>query len=322
MADITDTSPGFDAEMLVEPNASGAVPNAVTGGTYTFDASSERILFDSESLQRVTNMVDATGIRGTRCRHNSRIVTGTYSVSGSIVMRPGQDEIDLWLPRIMYGTEQASDKFPLADTAPATAYFAVLIDRVADIHQYGDCLVNRATFSASSGNPLVLTLEIIGMTESLPSWPGSPPNEWGVDEDADSNPILMSTGTLTLNSNTYQFEDFEVVIDNFLDAPFRNNETAAKFTPQDRLVTLRVNMDYTATSTLYGAETAIAGDIDFIPATNKSLKFNFGKLIAPKVSPVVTGKTPIMNNITFTAYGDDYTDYTDYELYITNDSTA
>jgi len=300
---------GFDAEMLVEPGVS----------THTFDASSERIIFDSESMRRTTSMVDGTGIRGTRTRHYGRITAGNYSVAGDIVFRPGQTEINNWLPRILFGTE-STDDFPFADDIPDASYFGVLIDKGGDIHQYNDCVVSRATFSASAGQALVVRLEIVGKTETLPSWPGSPPAVFAAAED--SLPILMSSGTLTLGGNTYYFEDFECVIDNMIDVQFRNSASAVALVPQDRMVTLRCNMDYQDTNVLYGAETAIAGTLDFVPVTDQHVTFTFPKLIAPKETPVVTGKTAIMNNITFTAYGDDYTDYTDNELYITNDLTG
>jgi hypothetical protein len=283
MADITGTSAGWDAELLVEPATGVTIPSNVDGSGYTFDSSSERYVFDSEDLRRTTEMIDATGIRGTRTKHYGRVVAGNYTVAGSITMRPGQTQIDTWLPRILYGTEETGHHFPV--------------------------------------EALVMTLEIFGMSEAIGvSIPGSAPAAFTYN--ADSLPVLFSTGTLTLGSDTYLFEDFEVVIDNMVEVQFRNSATALAFVPLDRVVTMRVNMDYTATSTFYGAETAVAGTLNFVPTGGTSFGFVFPKLIAPKETPVVPGKVTIMNDITFTAYGDDYTDYTDSELYIINDETS
>jgi hypothetical protein len=267
-------------------------------------------------------MIDATGIRGTRTKHYGRVVAGNYTVAGSITMRPGQTQIDTWLPRILYGTEETGHHFPVDETPTNPGdYFAVMIDKVGDVHQYNDCIVNRCTFSGSAGEALVMTLEIFGMSEAIGvSIPGSAPAAFTYN--ADSLPVLFSTGTLTLGSDTYLFEDFEVVIDNMVEVQFRNSATALAFVPLDRVVTMRVNMDYTATSTFYGAETAVAGTLNFVPTGGTSFGFVFPKLIAPKETPVVPGKVTIMNDITFTAYGDDYTDYTDSELYIINDETS
>jgi len=297
-------SQGYESQLLIEPGQS----------THTFDSDSERYTYDSESIRRVTRMVELYGLRGTREKNYARVKTDVYTVGGGLVMRPGQKEIENWLHRIFYGAEESPSDYALADYIPASAYFGTLIDKGGDIHQFNDCVVSRCSFSSSSGQALTMRLDIVGKTESLPSWPGSVPDVFAYDSN--SLPVLMSTGTLTLDSTEYNFEDFELVIDNAVSARFGYEETAQQFTPTDRSVTLRVNMDYE--STFYGAETPITGSIEFVPEAGKSFKFTFPKLIAGKVTPVVVGKRAIMNNVTLTAYADDYTDYTDYETYVTN----
>ena len=290
---------GYAGRLLIEPGQS----------THTFDASSERYTFDSETIRRQTSMLELLGLRGERDKYYGRVTNGRYSVSGGLTMRPGEAGLAQWLPRAFYGASE----YDLDNSIPASAYFGVLIDKVADIHQFNDCVVSRCVFRGSAGQALTMQLDIVGMTETLPAWPGGEPDEFTYATD--ELPILFNTGTLTLDDTEHYFEDFELTIDNAVVPRFGYEETAQTLTPADRVVTLRVNMDYE--SNFYGAETAITGSLEFVPQTTNEFGFHFPKLIAGKSTPVVTTKGPVMNNVTFTAYADTYTHYTDYELYVT-----
>ena len=99
---------GAMSRLYVEP---GAAP-------HTFDSSSESYEFLYETLQKHGRIVGGSAIRGTRSSASERTRAGAYQVGGRIAMNVDAASLDLWLPRILGGTESA-DSFPLAESLPA-----------------------------------------------------------------------------------------------------------------------------------------------------------------------------------------------------------
>jgi len=265
------------------------------------DTSSEPYEFVSESLRQTVERSESEGIRGTRSRHGERVSQGLKRVGGSITMNPTPTELDRLLPRIL-GAAESSDSFALAETLPE---FLVCIDRIAKVHTYAGCKVSRATFAGSAGQKVTLTLDIVGKTETEGN-AGTFPSVTIDLEDV----YMFFQGVLTLNSTATAFESFSLVIDNVLDAQFRNSQTATDITPSDRIVELTVTVPYTsAESALYTTPstggvglTGIAGVLEFTNGSNE-LTFTLNSLKPQSQTPVVNNRTgEIQQQITYRAY--------------------
>ncbi|MEQ8788876.1 MAG: phage tail tube protein [Pirellulaceae bacterium] len=296
---MAEASQGVQARLCMEP---GAAP-------HTFDASSEPYEFLAESLRKRTALLDTSGIRGTRSHHAARTRVGAHAVSGSISLHPSPGDLDHLLPRIL-GADEASDVFVLAETLPS---FGVLIDRVAETFQYTDCRVSKATFRGSAGGLVLLVLDIVGVAEvtgvSFPSLL--------LDTTAQAAPYTFSDGVLTLQSAQRQMMDFELVIDNGLQARFTNSQTATSIVPQDRIVTLKTTNPFTSDEVdLYGQPAVGAAGSLMLTNGQMSTTFAFAALQSPDTSPVVPGKQeiPLVLEMTARMTG------TTRELIVTNDS--
>lgn len=277
-----------------------------------FDTSSEAFEFQSESLRKTTEHLDASGIRGTRSHFSGRVRQNVDRISGSIVMQPVPEELDNLLPRILGASESSSDNFKLAETIPT---FHVMIDRIAKVFTYSTVVVSRAIFTASQGQAMQLTLELEAGTETVSAAGGFPsitPSE--------TAPYIFSDGVMTIGGTGYDIFEFTLTVDNVVDTErFMNSTTRANIPAQDRIVTLSARFPYTSDETaLYDQE--VGGLAANLTLTNGgySTKFIFGRLQSPAESPLVTGKTEVFLEINATARKSGAQD----ELEIVHDSTA
>lgn len=296
------SSQGAQTALYVEPGAA----------SHTFDTSSERYAFLSESIRKLGTIVESEGIRGTRSRHEVMTREGTYEVGGEIVLEPSPLDLDLWLPRIL-GAAESTDTFALAETLPA---FGVLVDREGGTFEYTDCKVNKATFRAGANGLVQLALDIFGVTEVT----GTSAPAVSLGTAAGNYPYIFHDGVLTLQSSARAMMDFELVIDNRLSRRFTNSQTATDLTAQDRLITLRTTNPFTATemSALYNqAVGGAAGTLVFTNG-NCSTTFTFGKLQVPAESPSIRGKQEVPLTLNMTARMTGST----RELVVTHDGNA
>jgi len=290
---------GSQAKLAFEPDSTDSP---------TFDTSSEPFEFLSESLALAETFNYNDGIRGTRSRHGERVALTQQTVSGSLAMQPTPVELDLLLPRIL-GAAESTDTFALAETLPT---FAVLVDRVTRRFQYTKCRVSKATFSASEGQPLSLSLEIEGKAEtvSTTAFPALSIDAGGI--------YVFSQGVLTLASTAYEIKSFELVIDNALATDrYMNALTRDQLPATDRIVTLNTTHPF-STDEVALYQTGAAGVAGSMVFTNGgvSTTFTLPNLKYPAQSPTVQGKGEIMLNLGGTAYKLGSTN----ELEVTHDS--
>jgi hypothetical protein len=299
---MTTASQGAQSRWAVEP---GAAP-------HTFDASSEQYEFLSESIAKQGTILDTNAIRGTRSHHASVTRLGTYTVGGAVTFHPSPAALDIWLPRIL-GAAESTDTFALAETLPP---FGMLFDRVGGVFEYADCQVNRATFRGRAGGLIELSLDILGKTEVT----GTVFASAGISVASNADPYVFSDGVLTLQAASREFFDFELMIDNHLDARFANSLTATSITPQDRTVTLRVNGPFTSAELAALYNQAVAGAAGSLVFTNggMSTTATFATLQAPARSPNVSGKSEVGMSLEMTARMSGST----REVVFTHDSAA
>lgn len=229
------TSQGAQAQLAAEPGA----------GPHTFDTSSEPYEFISESLKLEATHIDNNAIRGTRSHAKETLREGIETVSGQVVLNPSPADLDLWLPRIL-GTVESMDSFVLAETLLP---FGIMIDRVAKVFSYTDCYVNKATFKSESGGLLTLTLDILGISESVGNAGIFPSLTLGVAASNAPYTHEDCSGAVTLVGSARNTSSVEIIIDNHLQAKFNNSKTATDITPQDRTIQLNTTHPYTSSET-------------------------------------------------------------------------
>lgn len=240
----------------------------------------------SESMQAKGEIADTNGIRGTRSHASERTAAGVINVGGQLNYAVDPVILDLLLPRIL-GADEATNVFALTDALPT---FDLLIDRITKRFVYTGCYVNKATFKGQQGSkPIDLTLDILAKAESAPSATAFP-----TITAPSAAPYVFSQGVLTLVGSSRQILDFEVTIDNALQARFANSQTATDISPTDRIVTIKCTTPFTSTEyDLYNQ--TLLGSAASLVITNGSLSttFTFGKIQFPAMSPVVAGKQEI-----------------------------
>lgn len=279
------------------------------------DTSSIPIDFVSETLRRSAQIVESDGIRGTRSRTKERVRVGLETIAGNITMNPSPTELDNLLPVILGATE-ATDVFALAETLPT---FLIAVDRVAKVFTYTGLVVNTASFSGSPGQPLVLSLDVIGLDETTGAAGSFPALTFDTD-----TMYVFTDAVFQYNSTTYAVTEFNVTINNLVESRFTGGSTiATDIAPTDREVTISVTTPYTSSETaLYDLiTTSVAGADGTLTLTNgnQSLLFTFANLKpSPEETPVVNGRGEILHQINFKALKSGSTN----ELIVTHDSTA
>lgn len=223
-------------------------------------------------------LISRPGLRGTRAHFDTDVRKASQYVAGSITLNPSHSEL-VALAALAIGSGGAA--------AEALNTFSVVVDRFTQVDTYAGCKINRFTLAGSQGQPLILTLDIIGTTEAANSGSVSAPNS-GI-------PYIMSDLTLTLQSSARAAFSFSLVIDNMIDAErFLNSVTLSDLVEQDRSVTLQtVHPFSTANLDLY--DQAVGGAAGSLALNNGTSggAFSFGRLQCPAERPEIPGKTEV-----------------------------
>jgi hypothetical protein len=274
-------------------------------GSYT-----EAYEFRTEGLRAAREIVETSGIRGTRSMPIERTRDGTVRINGTIAFHATPAMLDLLLPRIM-GSAEVADLFAVAETLPE---FDVLIERVAKRFVYAGCKVARATFRATAGGALELDLEITGKSETV-SATAFPTITAPTDP-----PYIWSDAVCTVEGSARVVTRWELSIDNQLNARFSNSNTATDIHTQGRVVTVSMTVPYTSDEVdLYGINSSGASGATFVLTNGgRSITFTIGALAVADSSPVVGGPGEILLEMNGIAKSSGSTK----ELSITSDSTA
>ena len=277
---MTCSSPEVLTRYAVEPDVS----------PHTFDASSERIDPYVWTVRKRGTIVHADTIIGTRSQKSERSRLGPYFVGGAIIMPIDVANMDLWLPRILGGTESA-DTFPVAETLPA---FGLLADLGGQTHEYKDCYVSRAEITGrawtgtGAPQPLQIRIDVLGKSEATDtSFPAA-----SLSTAANTAPLLFEEGTFTMQAEARQVMAFRIVIDNMLRVRWTNSLTPTCIYSAGRLVTVSAVTPYTADECdeLYGQSYAgAAATFNFVNG-DTSFGFTFGRMQVPSISPIVQGR--------------------------------
>lgn len=264
-------------------------------------------LRDTVELEEV--IIDASGIRGTRSVPKERSRSSQRMVKGQLVMNPTPVELANILPRIL-GAAAAGTTFALAETLPS---FYMTSDRVTKVHTFSGCVVNKATFKGAVGAPLELTLDIMGVDETL----GNPGTFPSLTLDITSPPYILPDLALTIGGPAFTCDQFTLEIDNKLEVRFGNSLTPTAINPTGREITLDTRVPFADAGSLYGTgSSGLAVNATFTNG-GVSCLFAMAAVLFPKLSPVVDGRGEIWLPIKGPARKSGSTN----ELIVTNDST-
>lgn len=266
----------------------GSYSYATQLGIHTADPVTARFDFQRESLVQAVEHRDTNGLRGTRSHSVERNLESLKRVGGQIVLQPNVVELGLVLPWIFgtAGSGSGTVTYALADTIP-TRYVA--IDRVAKVFTYAGVGVDTATFSASQGEPLELSLDCFGQTETV----GNAGTFPALSIDLTTKPWMFHNLVLSIASTTYNCRDFSCTVRNFIDSDrFFNSQTLTAVSAMDREITISATLPYGDATAVYTSGMAAGGVAAVATFTNSDsdvLTMTFVKVAAPSLSPVVEG---------------------------------
>ncbi len=224
--------------------------------------------------------------RGTRSRYAIDTAQGNIAVAGTLEMEPNSIEISRILTYM--GFSVSIGTYTLTDTLTD---LYVITDMVSQLHKYR-MRINKATFSSQPGKKLKLALDLVGYTLTVDTIEADFPV---VTADSTLRPYMMYDlySGITIDSTSYDIDDFSLEIDNHIEPTYMSGQTATDMEPTDRTVMLKVQSRFSTTETPILAN-AISGhnssaSFAFTNQANiaYSLTFAIGSMVATAKSPSV-----------------------------------
>lgn len=167
------------------------------------------------------------------------VSAGIQTFALQFLMYPTVDQLDTILPLI--GTTESTDVFTLTDDFSSLT-FTTIVDRVAKVHTYSNCIIDKAIFRGQKGlKPVSLELHILARTMAEGN-----AGTFSATTPTLTAPYAFNTGTLTLSGNTEVFDRFVLAIDNHAVVQHNNSETATSIQPSWRQITLGCSTPYTS----------------------------------------------------------------------------
>jgi hypothetical protein len=254
-----------------------------TSGSTTGTAEFE--FLPGSTLGLTEQFVDANQLRGTRSHSSERVRRGNRRVDGVINMCPTPVELVTLLP-LIYGGTPSGTSYPLGESLTLFNLFAI---RDGTVYTYEDCAVETATFSATEGGPMQLSMTVVGKQETASGTAGAT-----TLLDLTTQPFVLMDAVATVASSSRQIAGFSLTVRNFLEVKYRNSTTPTQIVATDREVTLDLPISFGTDSALYGS--ALAGVAVSLALTNGncSLTWSATKVQAPK-NPIPIGERNIID---------------------------
>lgn len=263
------------------------------------------------SLSKTSEMAVTAGMRGKRGRDFNRARTHKFRVTGQLVLEPCVAEIDALLPWLLGGTT-ALGVTPLAD---ALVKRNIVVDKVTKVMTYDECVVSQFVLEGSEGNPLRLSVDIEGQSETegnSGTFPSLTP--------AYENFFLFSDCTFTINSVTCTPKNFRLTLNNSLDTErFLNSTSRNEIPAQDRTINLEIGLPYDSVhEALYDIAAydgdGVGGSIAISDGTT-TYTIALSHMKAAEAPIEVPERSELMLNMSFQVFGDHEND--DEELTVT-----
>jgi hypothetical protein len=243
--------------------------------------------FLSESLARRAQIIDTAGIVGSRTHPSERSRAGPEQIGGSVTLVPTAAVLTTMLPYIL-GTSGA-----LTETiADFTTEKTVETKKFS----YGNCKVARATFSASRGGALQLSLDIQAKSETVTTASIAA-------TVALAAPYVFTDLTLTVASVAYSANSFQLTIDNGIEVENFNSLTPVRLNETDRVISWSMSVPFLDATALYPLATAGVSAVAAFGNGSTTLTFTSPKLQVPPESPTVGGRGETLFNVNGVARG-------------------
>lgn len=254
----------------------------------TFDSSSQRFEVVSSSIGKKGEVLDGMGLLGTRTRREDRTRAGIIRVDGSLVLEPSIRMFDFFTPFVL-GAAESTDTFNVADSLTGFDMLHDPFNTGANATKFAELYVNRASLRFATGM-LRWTHDCIGKTATAGQTFASA--ALGSTALLDS-PLTFydSASGFNIQSGAIAIEEGELIIDNVLDAKFRNAQTAQSIRATDRIVSLITNIPLTPTTwtTYFGDKAAVDATI-VLAFGAVSVTITLFNLKAPDEFPGAQGK--------------------------------
>lgn len=260
----------------------------------------------------------ANAIRGTYQHSKQRTKRGMVQTRMVITMQPSPAELDILIP-LMGFTESPTDTFTHHNNA--LTKFPVIVDRVAKVHTYANCAIDKAIFRGQKGRkPIQLELHIVGRGSSAAA--AGSFSATALDTDI---AFAFFEASMTLLATSRAFDRFALQIDNKVNPEHNNSRVATSNERTDSEIILVTNTPYTSDEIdLYDTPDAFTagqgGSLSFVSGGQQTV-FEFGHLEPVDIEPApILGKVEIRQPLAMKAFRDDVTPAAD--LAITHDATA
>lgn len=230
--------------------------------------------------------LDTEGMRGSRSHFIDRIRRVQSRVEGRLMFAPTPAELVTLLP-MAYGGTPSGTSYPLAETIALSNWIAV---RDGTSYAYAGVGVDTMTISASAGGPMTLALDVIGKTETVSSGTiGS-----NTIDASTGGPFVLSDCAVTVGGSSYEVNQIEIAVQNFLEVKHRNSVTPTQIVATDRVVTVSAAFSLGDAAALYGSSIAGVAVVATFTNGNCSVAFTMSKVAAPK-QPLPFGERGILD---------------------------
>lgn len=177
-------------------------------------------------IDQRTTLIRADGMLGQRAPLGDSAQVGTYTVGGTISLRPRPDDLSFLLPYVLGGAEVA-DAFPLAETLPE---LVATVDRKIVVNTYRGLKVDKATFRSRKGELLELELDLQGKLADASAAAGTFP---AISATLSSkNPFVHHQAMVTIDETSIEVDNLVITIDNGLQLDRFNNSQARTHLPE------------------------------------------------------------------------------------------
>lgn len=230
------------------------------GATAAEDPVTRRIDFIDFDLGVEVELKDMNGTRGKYDRDDIRTRQNRTIVAPRLRSQPTALEMSYYLPWILDGTASGTS-YPLSDGA--TALRSLEFDpNGGNLWKLLNVAVDNATFRCAEGEPLDLSMELLGRTFSVT---GSFP---AISLDVATQPFLMVDCVATIGGSAVQFRELSLTIRKNLDRErFFNSPTLTAQNKLRRDILWTLSVPYGDNVGLFGTAAA-AGVVVVATFTN------------------------------------------------------
>ena len=220
---------------------------------------------------------------------------------------------------MIMGNALAAGYFAYADTTPS---FSVWLDRIAKNYAFDGCWVDKATFTANAGDPVLKCLIDTLAQGETETGAGTFPADIGTGYNYTDIPFILDNLTITADGTPREIQGLNLVIDRAREQDhFMNSLTRTSAVGLGFHVTGEITLDYNATNVDLRADlmaaTQIVINANFSNGTD-SLGFKMANCVLNDGDPVFDSVDAIKMPIAFSALYDDATETDALELSMTD----